>query len=230
MREMLLAERAYIDAMLEHLDAGGAAHELEPPLWLPSRLDAYRLWRAIDELREDVRRFSGTARCAFGGQDAQRAIELLVTPGRRAEGLSEIREFTRGARSLIVVDPYIYGGEGLGAEEYVESLAKSLRLQSESLTQLHVVYSSAHGNTKKIRTAFKCVLGKAGVQATHTDSPVVHDRIWVRDRSAAIVVGNSYGGLGRERASFVLPLPDADLARFMEYLGEAGLLSGERVT
>lgn len=56
------------------------------------------------------------------------------------------------------------------------------------------------------------------------DTNLIHDRIWIKDRKEAIVVGTSLGSFGGTRLSFILSLPSYDLGALLEYLQENSLL------
>ncbi len=59
---------------------------------------------------------------------------------------------------------------------------------------------------------------------TLTPSSVFQDRIWIKNSKQAILVGNSFGGIGLVRLSFILELPNEELKYLLKYLQENLLL------
>ena len=167
------------------------------------------------------------------------AVGLVLTPvGRtpqaiaiaRATGLKEIRDFTRDARKLMIVDPYAFGGpsDTASVDEYVDHFCHVARLDGGCLSALHVIFDSTKGQTKSIRKSISARAKEAGVRFTESDTNVIHDRVWIADRERGLVVGTSFGGLG-QRSAFLLDLPTADLKHVLEFFDESGLTpSGTR--
>ena len=166
--------------------------------------------RRLTAVQEAVGHVSLACPLAERGEGDGGMMRLLVGPpgsaATRQEGIKEIRDFTREAERLVIVDPYAYGGEGAAAGEYVDELCKAARLDGKTLRELHIVYSSRHGNTNAIKKELSERAYKAQVKLTDRDSEKVHDRIWLADGKRGLVVGTSFGGLGRSRAAFLLPL------------------------
>ncbi|MEK4670710.1 hypothetical protein [Niallia sp. FSL R7-0271] len=168
-------------------------------------------------------------RCRLGDEN-QESLSFLVaktseksTQQARDEGLKEIRDFTKDAENLIVIDPYIYGGMTAKSKEYVQEFAKASRISSTQVRRIHIVFNSRMGNTRQIKQDIKNLASENGVRFTETDTDLIHDRIWIADRKRAIVVGTSLGGLGN-RMAFILQLPRYDLNALLEYLDENGLI------
>lgn len=153
--------------------------------------------------------------------DGDRLTEMLTAPGSRPAAIRELRDFTREAQRLIVIDPYIYSGKKTEAEERAEEFAKAASM-GKVLRDLHVVFDPER-STKRVRTQFKRAARERGVKVSEQESTEIHDRIWIADRRRGLVVGTSLGGLGG-RLAFLLPLPQPDLQALLEFLGDRGLL------
>jgi len=157
--------------------------------------------------------------CAFA-QESEKYIQMLTLPGQRASGLREIRDFTSGTESLIIVDPYIFSGSGDKADAITDELKKSVRATGKCIKRIHFVYDpQPDKTTNAIRNSIKKMLKEESVHVTESQSNVLHDRIWISDRKRAIVVGTSLNGIGG-RIAFILPLSDEDLSALLEYLDE----------
>ncbi|NOU34203.1 MAG: hypothetical protein HOO96_40440 [Polyangiaceae bacterium] len=198
------------------------------PVWLDMRSQLESIESSIRKLNHspDERSFH----CPFvdGGGGPDSGVTQLVTgPGlaTRSDGIKEIRDFTRDAVKLVIVDPYAYGGEGASAKKYVDELCKAARVGGKALKALHIIFSSSKGQTKAIQDELACRAYAAKVRLSDSDTDLIHDRIWIADGNRGLVAGTSFGGLGA-RASFLLPLPPSDLAHIQEFLEESGFLRG----
>lgn len=157
--------------------------------------------------------------CAFA-QEPGKNMEMLTLPGQRASGLREIRDFTAGTGSLIIVDPYIFSGRSEDAEKIAADFKKTVRAAGKHLDRIHFVYDEDPSKTTTaIRSSIKKMLKEESVNVTEAKSDILHDRIWISDRNKAIVVGSSLNGIGGQLA-FILPLPKEDLNALLKYLDE----------
>lgn len=161
-------------------------------------------------------------RCPLPYQEEGGVFHLVVEPGERREALKHLKGFTKDSEKLVIVDPYFFGGDTAGSDKFASEVVEVARLRN--LNRLHVIYSSAHGNTLARQRAIKDACSDEQVHYTTHDTPDVHDRVWIADRARAVVVGNSIGGLGRERASFILPLPGEDLYNLLAFLDKRGFM------
>lgn len=189
---------------------------------LPLEIEGVKL---ICELRrtQHLLEKSTLRQCPFVERksNAGGTLEFMVAPGDKSKGYKELRDFTRGAERVIVVDPYFYTVEKSAVSEHVEYLKKSLWIGN--IRQLHVVYSAKqNGKTSAAQSALKIACIDAGCRYSEKHTNEIHDRIWIADRKRAVVVGTSFNGIGN-RLSFILELPDADLNFLLEFLDAQGL-------
>jgi hypothetical protein len=118
------------------------------------------------------------------------------------------------AESLTICDPYLFAKPPKkNLETYLDNLLSVLPLKT--LHFLVIVHDKEKGNPQLIRE-FKKRIPNTIKLSIRTNS-TIHDRVWIVDKNTAFVVGTSFGGIGR-RLSFLLDLPDDDLARFKRYL------------
>ncbi|WP_318461298.1 hypothetical protein [Photobacterium leiognathi] len=106
---------------------------------------------------------------------------------------------------------------------YTSDLMKAI--SSKNVKNLNILYSSSHSDNQKVR---KEITEKFSGKVTFydldkLDDLFIHDRVWIMDSKKAIVVGNSFGGLGMNAISFILPLPSEDLMRLKEALDLHGI-------
>lgn len=149
-------------------------------------------------------------------QNSPDLLRLLVGPGERVEGLRELRDFTADAKHLTIVDPYFFSGDPSRATEIAEDFKLTARVKQKSLNAVHVVRNDRH-DEKAVLRAIKKVISAARIPLTLSSTGELHDRVWIADRTRAVVVGTSLNGLG-SRAAFILSLPDADLHAILEFL------------
>jgi len=224
MRKILLHEKEIIETLLEELSSEENLNEEMLRYYDYWHYKHYRFYRdAENEIRKlrrtiekKLERVDVNCPLAKGSSDSN-VLEMLTGLSMRNEGLKEIRDFTKNTENLIVIDPYIYGGETGNSKKYIDEFTKSSRLQS--LKKLHIVYSSKHGNTKAIKNGIETISKEVGCTFSDVDNSSIHDRIWISDRQRAITVGTSLGGLGN-RLCFILQLPKVDLENLLEYLDE----------
>jgi hypothetical protein len=146
----------YFELVKAWADAALAGDETIPPPPIPFLDPVYR--EVLVRLRAAVEALDRTGRCPLAGSEGEPNLaRLLVAPlgsggaAARLDGLRELRDFTRGAERLVIVDPYAYGGDGAArATTYVDELAKAARVDGSSLKELHIIFSSKHGQTKAI--------------------------------------------------------------------------------
>lgn len=161
-------------------------------------------------------------KCALE-KDSGKYLEMLTLPGQRTSALKEIRDFTIGTKSLIIVDPYIFSGLSENAKKITDEFKEAIRAKGKDLKHVHFVYDSEASNTTNaIRNSIKKMLKDESIQITESQSNVLHDRIWIADRNRAVVVGTSLNGIGG-RVAFILQLPNEDLNALLKYLDENNL-------
>ena len=145
--------------------------------------------------------------------------DLGETNENRKHALKRLRDFSQGANSLIVIDPYIYSGHNaIELEEYTGEFSRAARISSPELQQLHIVFNSSHGGcSTRVQTAIRETAVDSGKSFTEKDTPLIHNRIWVADHSRAVLVGASFNGLGK-RLSFITELHESDLHDLLCFL------------
>lgn len=149
-------------------------------------------------------------------------VAEMASPQEKRRGLTHLRDFTRDAIHLTVIDPYIYGGKTRESMRHVEDFTLSASIgKNDSLKSIHVVYDHDK-KTTKIRSEIKKCVKDSGIAFTDKSTSAIHDRIWIKDNTEAIVTGTSLGGIGN-KLSFILDLPDDDLKDLKKFLRDQGL-------
>jgi len=163
---------------------------------------------------------TGTVRCRFSAGEANGITHFLTAKGERKETLKDLRLWVKNAKHLIIADPYFMQGDPTGwdwknlpdrdrkskAHEYATEVAGILGDVSE------VDIFHLPSPPKELRTAMKKVAFR-GRNFTTYETTDIHDRVWIKDRDEARIIGTSFGGIGN-KLSFMIALPDDDLNAF----------------
>lgn len=159
-------------------------------------------------------------------QSSPDQLRLLVGPGKRVQGLRELRDFTANTTRLTILDPYFFSGAPSRANDIAEDFKRTARIQQGCLKAVQVVRNDCH-DEKTVLAAMRKVISAARMRLTLFSTGELHDRVWIADGLRAVVVGTSLNGLG-SRAAFILALPKADLDAILEFLYSRGLALGPR--
>lgn len=208
LRKMLESHRDYAGALLQEL-------ERNPSLLEQSWFPVFPEWphesiihKAVDTA---ARAGLGTT-CPLATDEARTSdmAQFLVMPGGARSAFRELRDFTKNAERLTIIDPYLYACRG-DVDAYVSSFEYSLGVDSGKRTvhSIHIICNRQRG--QQARQAIWKAMRDRGCTVTEKGTNLIHDRIWIADSRRAVVVGTSLNGLGKDSASFILNLPEADL-------------------
>lgn len=177
---------------------------------------------------EGNRRLKGIFTLRHRSKQLTDVLEMLVAPSNGANkskvtALSHIRDFTKGASELTIIDPYLVGGKNVDTSTYLDDFKNTIRLEGGLLKKLHLIFDG--GNiTKSVKTGLKQIVSKAGCSLVMHETDKIHDRIWIKDKREAIIIGTSFGGIGN-KLSLLLPLPDEDLKALLQFLQSSGMFT-----
>lgn len=147
--------------------------------------------------------------------------KILIEAKQRNLGLEKIRNFTKDAEKLIIIDPYFFAGSSSDVNIWLEEVKKASRLQK--LKCLNIIYDKSNENKIYI-TKIKQIANNFNCKLTTSPASYIHDRVWIKNRENAILVGGSFGGIGKIRLSFILDLPNDDLKILLNFLDNNKLL------
>jgi hypothetical protein len=186
-----------------------------------------KLNERFGEIKDLIANSRNTCRLSEQTQNEMKYMLAATSDNKHGEirksGLKEIRDFTSDAKELIIIDPYMFGGKNVNADSYVEEFQRSARIGGRSLEKIHIIYDSGAGNTTAIKSKIKRIAREKGCKLSSFNTDKIHDRIWIKDRNEAILVGTSFGGIGN-RLCFILELPNLDLKALLEYLHDEKML------
>lgn len=138
-------------------------------------------------------------------------LEFIVSGPKRAMlALKNIRKWLKGARDVIIVDPYIFSPPVLNSifsseMEYIRAI-KIIVPKTCAAVKFY-----ACGFYSRIRNPLIEAL-KDGRQINFIDTTHIHDRFIIKDRKEAKYIGTSFGGFGRKVFAINdLPIDDVSL-------------------
>jgi hypothetical protein len=114
--------------------------------------------------------------CPFFALGKDGLVHMLVGPGDRASGLRELRDFTAGAKRLVIVDRYFFAADRSDAEQYASELRKTARF--DEVQDIHVVHDD-RCVTKAVLSAVKATAKASGVRPTLRSTDKVHFEVLV---------------------------------------------------
>ncbi len=147
-------------------------------------------------------------------------------PGKQAgvTAIDRIRGFLRGAERVTWCDPYLLDGTLSetfdDSEHYAEVVASVLPISARNL-RLYVPQRPKAPkpgvDPKQPTVVWRRLKEGRNVQVIETRE--IHDRYVLRDGSAGLLIGSSFGGLGGKYCT-ILQLPDEDVATLYSILDE----------
>lgn len=139
----------------------------------------------------------------------------VIPRGSEEVGKQTLQSTIKGATKLTICDPYLFHTpRNTTSQEYAEQLISIL--PCDSLLELTLFYQAPQSRSSLGEFANR-VPKHILLNGFMTNN--IHDRVWIINDSRAIVVGTSFGGLGK-KYSFLLDLPDDDLNEFKSFLEE----------
>jgi hypothetical protein len=249
----------------------------------------YTVFAAISDIGQPVDySVLKTNSSGFRGDGLSKVFHYMVDAGERRNAIEELKSFTKGARKVSIIDPYLLGGitgkcevnqqfftlaqkrisnrailnvienmigktygskdkllkyiekyvslkdkeqqaitklveELFVKESYVSDLMKAT--SANDISELNLLYSKRHAEVPKVRKQIESSFsGKLRFSDLDKyDELFVHDRVWIVDSRKAVVVGNSFGGLGMSAISFILDLPEKDLTALKNEMKVTGI-------
>ena len=188
----------------------------EHPLWeceVEERL--FRIQGRLDEL---IKRASTSCRLS----DAEFAFgeyKFMVAANQegRAKGVCYLSEWIGSTESLTIADPYLikHGGP-ISVDEYTKTLGSLLPFSITRL-ELFVGPRTPRYWNQDVANSLNTLCAKRKIDLIVFHQELVHDRVWIKEGTDALVVGTSFNGLGN-KCAFLLTLDESDRASFCEEL------------
>ena len=155
------------------------------------------------------------ATCRMASSEGDKIVELMTgrSPSERAKGIKYLSDWMNNPTELTIADPYFIKNSGAISEsDYKNSLQKLL---PKSLKKIVLFIGPEIQKYQKasIATWFNQLCTTRLIQLEVFHQEEVHDRVWLKNESDALVVGTSFNGLGN-KCAFLLRLDAADTASF----------------
>lgn len=144
--------------------------------------------------------------------------KLVIFKNERNVGLKEIKDFTKDASKLIIIDPYFLSVPNSEIINFEEEFKKVTQIHN--LKKLSIIYNPKMGKTNNYVKGLKKICRENGCSLKINPTEAIHDRVWIKDRKKAVLVGNSFGGIGLTKLSFIIDLPEKDLDTLLLFLDE----------
>ncbi|MCK6074701.1 hypothetical protein [Paenibacillus silvae] len=125
------------------------------------------------------------------------------------------------AQELIIIDPYFLNYTDITYKSFFSTFINCL---PSSLNKLLIVYQSNGNSNVHLENELLEYARKQKIDIKFNSTELIHDRVWIKDRCRAKVVGSSLNCLGNKLA-FVLDLPTEDLNVLIKFMEHYNLLS-----
>lgn len=140
------------------------------------------------------------------------SMPKVIMTGDPKSGKNLIMNRMAKAQALTICDPYFFNHSYQNEENYIEDIISIL--PSEHLQNL-IIFCRRPRSSTIIRKFKKRIPSNVQCQVYEVND--IHDRVWIKDSNKGLVVGTSFGGIGK-KVTFILNLPKKDLIDFMEML------------
>lgn len=183
----------------------------------------YLILRELRTIKHKIDDIEQARTCPFyllsENQQMQQNLIMRLLIGSYSNFKTEIKELSEwlvGAEKMIIADPYFFSfnqsKNHRTVSKYTEALTSVLPNKLKEIEIFHLP-----GPNNKILKGFKSYCRKKDILLKNTSTNEIHDRVWIKDKFDAKVVGTSFGGIGNKIA-FILDLPDIDRNDFMKEL------------
>ena len=153
--------------------------------------------------------------CRMAGSDGENVIQLMTGLGdsERKKGVQHLSNWMNNTIEITIADPYFIKNSGAISEiDYMNSL-QGLLPQSLKKIALFIGPKTKKYQKASIASWFNQLCATRSIQLEVFHQEEVHDRVWLKDGSDALVVGTSFNGLGN-KCAFLLNLDATDTASF----------------
>lgn len=155
------------------------------------------------------------APCRMASSDGENVIEFMTGRGasERAKGVKYLSDWMNSPTEITIADPYFIKNSGAISEVDYKNSLQGLLPRSLRQIELFIGPRTQKYQKASIATWFNQLSATRGIQLKVFHQEEVHDRVWLRNGSDALVVGTSFNGLGN-KCAFLLNLDAADTASF----------------
>lgn len=138
-----------------------------------------------------------------------------IEQGTGRDGVKVLRDFTRRASTLTIVDPFLFNCCSTTEDEYTEMFVSATSIDVAP-RRLALIFGPKNNNREaKKQILHACT--ELRCDFTLYKTGLIHDRYWIRDDAYALHVGTSLNGMG-SRYSTISRLAADDLKGFLHWL------------
>jgi hypothetical protein len=155
-------------------------------------------------------------------------LNFLTLAGEKKKGINYIKDFTKDAEELIIIDPYILSiNSRMTKKNYLDDFLDVINFDSnqKNLQFIRLIYDKNKCKSNSSDEIFKDICNKIKpIKIIKKHSEQIHDRIWIKNQKSAIFIGTSLNGLGN-KLSISLLLPEVDFVNVIIFLNSENLLN-----
>lgn len=179
--------------------------------------DCYKLQEQISLLSQQISDLAiREPICALSEKNEKdsRVMKFLTgLPTKIKQERKYLDRHINGADKLTITDPYFFSWSRPNKifdkeNKYTDFI---LNLIPASVEKLEIFYLP--GRNGRIFHKFNKMVKSRKIKVCYIETNEIHDRVFIKNDSEAILLGTSLGGYGNKLA-FVLPIPDEDLSIF----------------
>jgi hypothetical protein len=144
----------------------------------------------------------------------QASLAMVIAQGDPNPGVDLLKKRMANAKELIICDPYFFFYDPIhkSENEYVKEITSIL--PNKKLNDL-TIYCKKPKSPSIIKNLKSQISPKVDCHVYAVND--IHDRVWIKDATRGLLVGTSFGGLGK-KVTFIINLPKKDLVDFLELL------------
>ncbi|HIF9107389.1 TPA: hypothetical protein ACX6SG_000717 [Photobacterium damselae] len=179
--------------------------------------EVFRIRRELEEIRAQLHSVSRNQGCRYSSESSG-DLSLIITKENKDDGIKAIKNWLKkNPRTLRIIDPFIFAFDERKKPEHIANLNAYVRYVCDfipkGLNEVHI-YSNESPN-QKVVAEFEKVLAENDTTMIRYESSDIHDRFFIRNDTAAKVMGTSFTGLGAKLSMFA-SLESEDLDNLLE--------------
>lgn len=189
-----------------------------------SERDSYRLRELQEQVHQLTKQVHELADrriiCALSDKSEERGgvMQLLTgLPNREKKERKYLHRQLHGAEKLTIADPYFFSWSGPNRIFDKESKYTNFILQLIPSTVQSLEVFHLPGPNSRVFHKFDKMIRSRKIKSRYVETNEIHDRVFIKNDSDAVLLGTSLGGYGNKLA-FILPIPKEDLVVFSKEL------------
>ncbi|WP_017217366.1 hypothetical protein [Pseudoalteromonas sp. NJ631] len=181
--------------------------------------EVFRIRRELEEIRSQLNSVSRNQGCRYSNEN-NNDLNLIITKENKDTGIKKIKNWLKNKpKTLRIIDPFIFTFDEKRKPDHIANLEAYVRYVCDFvpkvLNEVHI-YSN-ESPSEQVVALFEQVLAENNITMIRYESSEIHDRFFIRNDTAAKVMGTSFTGLGAKLSMFA-SLESEDLDDLLEYV------------